>query len=369
MKSSGRFITYQINMNTIQTQYEYLKSKPSDIEIRKRTEYFWYDVSSYWNIYSLRSWKILKKQVDKWWYNVVNIRISWKVISIKIHRIVAKTFIENIENKLCVNHKDGNKTNNCIENLERATHKENENHARNTLWKKATWTWKFWIDHHKSKTIWQYDLYWNLLKVRHWSWDIQKSLWIPYKYISDYCLWKHKSKKFYLEIYIKWKLYSKNLNILKRKPSDIFEHLQTLHDLASQCDHVTEFGVRTAVSTTALLAWLKSNAKMISYDLNRSQEVVELSNLCKNFQFIVADTREVEIDETDLLFIDTRHVSECLELELEKFSTESQKIYCVSWYNNVCDQRWNRRTWRIEKSNGSIFERSQRTRSSQGFYK
>jgi hypothetical protein len=41
---------------------------------------------------------------------------------------------------------------------------------------------------------------------------------------------------------------------LKSQPSDINEHLQTLHDLASECDHVTEFGVRTALSTTAMLA-------------------------------------------------------------------------------------------------------------------
>ena len=49
-----------------------------------------------------------------------------------IHRIVASEFINNPENKRTVNHKDGNKSNNHIDNLEWATYRENNRHAWQT---------------------------------------------------------------------------------------------------------------------------------------------------------------------------------------------------------------------------------------------
>lgn len=54
-----------------------------------------------------------------------------------LHRLVAFHFIPNPENKPCVNHKDGNKSNNDVSNLEWVTYSENHEHAYKVLKRKT----------------------------------------------------------------------------------------------------------------------------------------------------------------------------------------------------------------------------------------
>ena len=81
--------------------------------------------------------KFLKQTIGSNGYKTVHIIRNKKGKNEYVHRILAEKFIKNLENKKTINHKDGNKLNNKISNLEWATHSENNQHAFNTGLKKG----------------------------------------------------------------------------------------------------------------------------------------------------------------------------------------------------------------------------------------
>lgn len=72
---------------------------------------------------------ILKNGVDTGGYFIIKLYTNGKGTTTKIHRLVAETFIENPNNLPQVNHKDGNKQNNNVDNLEWCTPLENAKHS------------------------------------------------------------------------------------------------------------------------------------------------------------------------------------------------------------------------------------------------
>ena len=93
-----------------------------------------YEISNAGNIRSFhsREAKTLKTWESKNGYIQVGLHKNGKLHAKLVHRLVASTFIPNPQNKPQVNHIDGDKTNNKIDNLEWCTAKENVQHAYDT---------------------------------------------------------------------------------------------------------------------------------------------------------------------------------------------------------------------------------------------
>lgn len=77
--------------------------------------------------------KILKLQHDKNGYCVIGLHNHPIHVNRKVHRLVAKAFIPNPNGLPQVNHKDENKENNSVENLEWCTNKYNVNYGNHSL--------------------------------------------------------------------------------------------------------------------------------------------------------------------------------------------------------------------------------------------
>ena len=113
--------------------------------------------------------------------------------------------------------------------------------------------------------------------------------------------------------------------------SDINEHLPTLKRYAEECDTVVEMGVRAIVSTWAFLE--ANPKKLISIDIvnpsKHGKSIDEVYNLAGQanieFEFRQESTLENEIEECDLLFIDTLHNFEQLDQELKRHGDMAQK--------------------------------------------
>jgi len=115
---------------------------------------------------------------------------------------------------------------------------------------------------------------------------------------------------------------------LSNSGCDICEHFPLMLKYGKQCEHITEMGVRNVVSTWG---WIGSNPKkLICYDIRRSNEVQDAidtaADLGLDFTFHEADTRIIEIEETDLLFIDTEHTYDQMQKELELHGNKARKF-------------------------------------------
>ena len=110
--------------------YEHMYQVSNDGLVRSVDRYVYCEVSpdKLQHIFG----KVLKQGIDKKGYKIVYLSKDGKQKTIKVHRLVAMAFIENPLPLPQVNHKDGCKTNNYVDNLEWCDNSYNQKHAHDS---------------------------------------------------------------------------------------------------------------------------------------------------------------------------------------------------------------------------------------------
>jgi hypothetical protein len=159
-----------------------------------------YKVDQSGNVYLKRNGKKLSPSDNGIGYLVLSFTKEKKRKCVLVHRLVAEAFIPNPENKRTVNHKDGNKLNNHVSNLEWMTHGENIRHLRDVLG----------FDFHQMNKDKTGSLNWNSKKVNQYTLDgvfvssygstteAMRETGIDCSTIQKVCVGKRKSAGYYL---------------------------------------------------------------------------------------------------------------------------------------------------------------------------
>lgn len=243
-----------------------------------------YQIDSDGTIYNVQTQKELTGSIYNTGYKMVRLTINGKRKGYAIHRLVAQTFLDNPENLPIVNHKDGDKTNNKIENLEWVTQSQNRKHAVRQL--------KTGLAYGQRKKI-------DVLK--------EDSFWKRYKdtnYLvsKDGQVYNTKTKVLLKQTpnqsgYIRYTLRINNKNCSKQAHILVLETWSNQDLIGKVVNH--KDGNRTNNDISNLQAVSKSeNAKHAIYQLNRIGKcVLEIfdDGTVKEYQSIMQAAREKQV--------------------------------------------------------------------------
>lgn len=176
----------------------------SKTEWREVKEYSNYEVNQLGEIRHKKRQKILKPRDNNGGYQYVNFKINGKNTNFAVHRIVANAFIPNPNGYTEVNHKDYNKKNNCVDNLEWVSSSQNKQHSYLKQENKKT----------RGKAVNQYTKEGIFLKTFDSVSDAAKELGCCVAAISNCCLGRTKTSQGF-----RWSFVESSTTKYERKPS------------------------------------------------------------------------------------------------------------------------------------------------------
>lgn len=176
-----------------------------------------YAITEDWKVWSYsknkwpsnKTWRFLSQRLTNKWYYLVWLCVKGKQKSFSVHRLVALTFIPNVHNKPCVNHKNWIRNDNRVENLEWCTHSENQFHSFRILWRKQSEKNKQLLKARCSKKVMQLTKEWILCRVYNSTREASKITWLWATSIAYCARWKWETCWGYWWRYVREDNYSR----------------------------------------------------------------------------------------------------------------------------------------------------------------
>lgn len=176
-------------------------------EIKIVPKYEWCSVDRQGNLYSTRRGRQYKLYKDRYGYLKVTTKLNTKNVSILAHRAVLMAFVgPPIGDKNQCNHIDGNKLNNCLDNLEWCNNSENQLHAIRTGLRKIQYGVDASSNRYSEDTIIKLC---EMLQEGYRNSDIRKILNVDVKLPSDIRngrSWTHISKNYKFDVGVRGRL-------------------------------------------------------------------------------------------------------------------------------------------------------------------